>query len=361
MKQTLLITFLSINIWLIGQTKPTYQIEVHQNNTVLGNINIELFPDLAPNHCAYFDSVATNGEYDSTAFHRVISGFVIQGGDPNTIAGPDSTWGMGDPSQPNVDAEFNAVPYRRGVLGAARSDDPNSASSQYFICHGDAFFLNENYTAYGHVYEGLDVVDQVATTPTDNNDLPLDKVIVFITYTGENPSLLDSTILITEDSLTDKNYFINLEWELNPEALFYEIQLSREEDFSVIEESKTAPDGDVLFTNLELEGIRYYWRVIAYDGAKSVSSETRTFTTKFTSGVENQIQEPIQFYSTNNGLSLSSIQDYEMIAVFDLNGKMIHQEPLNSTFISLPSLESGIYVVKLMNSQSTLTAKVWMD
>ena len=115
--------------------KPRFQILTKRNNTLLGIINVELFPNIAPKHTRNFDSLVSKQFYDTTAFHRVIPGFVIQGGDPNSRHGPKPTWGQGQAGQPTVNAEFTAAKHVRGILSAARSTNINSATSQFFICH----------------------------------------------------------------------------------------------------------------------------------------------------------------------------------------------------------------------------------
>lgn len=160
--------------------KPQYEITVKQLGKEVGKIVIELFPDIAPKHCANFDSLVKVKFYDGLAFHRVIPGFMIQGGDPNSKSGPRETWGYGAPGQTKVPAEFNATSHKRGIISAARSNDPNSASSQFFICVADAPFLDNKYTVYGHVLSGMDVADKIVNMPRDSKDNPKDKVEMFI-------------------------------------------------------------------------------------------------------------------------------------------------------------------------------------
>lgn len=133
-----------------------------------GTIKIKFYEDAAPGHVANFKKLAKQGFYDGTAFHRVVPGFMIQGGDPNTRSGPPDTWGMGGPGY-TLKAEFNDKPHKRGVLSMARSADPNGAGSQFFICVADAHFLDHQYTAFGEVIEGMDVVDKIVRTPTLGN------------------------------------------------------------------------------------------------------------------------------------------------------------------------------------------------
>lgn len=126
-----------------------------------GAMTVEFFPDKAPNHVENFLKLAEDGFYDGTVFHRVIAGFMIQGGCPEGT-------GRGGPGH-TVDAEFNDVHHERGVLSMARSADPNSAGSQFFICHGDAGFLDGQYTAFGKLCDGDDTLEKIATAPVESN------------------------------------------------------------------------------------------------------------------------------------------------------------------------------------------------
>jgi len=150
--------------------------EVAVITTSEGVMVVEFYPDVAPNHVANFEKLARTGFYDGTCFHRVIPGFMIQGGDPNTKneAAKDS-WGMGGPGY-SINAEFNSKHHARGILSMARSNDPNSAGSQFFICHGDAGSLDGQYTVFGNLIKGFDVLDKIATTPTETPDRPLKRV-----------------------------------------------------------------------------------------------------------------------------------------------------------------------------------------
>ncbi|MBI5325288.1 MAG: peptidylprolyl isomerase [Ignavibacteriae bacterium] len=160
---------------------PQYVISVKQGDVKFGDIVLELFPDVAPKHCHNFDSLVSIKFYDGTAFHRVIPGFMIQGGDPNSKSKPKETWGMGEPGQKTVPAEFNDISHERGILSAARTPDPNSATSQFFICVAAAPHLNKQYTVYGKVISGLEVVDKIVNVPRDSRDNPLTKVEMQIT------------------------------------------------------------------------------------------------------------------------------------------------------------------------------------
>lgn len=142
--------------------------------TKLGEIEIKLFHDVAPKHVENFTTLAKQGFYDGTVFHRVIPGFMIQGGDPNT-KGPDkATYGMGGPGH-NVKAEFSDIPHKRGILSMARAQSPDSAGSQFFIVVKDSNFLDGQYTVFGEVVKGMDVVDAIVNLPRNSRDLPNDR------------------------------------------------------------------------------------------------------------------------------------------------------------------------------------------
>jgi peptidyl-prolyl cis-trans isomerase B (cyclophilin B) len=150
--------------------------EVAILKTSEGEIVLEFWPDVAPKHVANFKKLAKDGFYDGTAFHRVIKGFMIQGGDPLTKdESKQAMWGTGGPGY-KIDAEFNDKPHVRGVLSMARSQDPNSAGSQFFICHGDPSFLNKQYTAFGKLIKGDDVLEKIATTETQPGDRPVKRM-----------------------------------------------------------------------------------------------------------------------------------------------------------------------------------------
>jgi peptidyl-prolyl cis-trans isomerase B (cyclophilin B) len=143
--------------------------------TKFGNMEIKFFPDVAPKHVENFVKLAKEGFYDGTIFHRVIPGFMIQGGDPNT-KGPDTRmYGTGGPGW-NVNAEFNEIPHKRGILSMARSQDPNSAGSQFFIVVKDSNFLDRQYTVFGEVTSGMEVADKIVNAPRNSRDLPNERI-----------------------------------------------------------------------------------------------------------------------------------------------------------------------------------------
>ena len=146
--------------------------------TVAGTFTIELFDEDAPNHAANFRALADSGYYNGTLFHRIIPGFMIQGGDDNTIDGDSSTWGQGGAAfgpEESVAAEFNDIRHMRGIVSMARSASPDSAGSQFFIVHDQATFLDGQYTAFGRVVtaDSLDALDAIAALETASSDQPV--------------------------------------------------------------------------------------------------------------------------------------------------------------------------------------------
>jgi peptidyl-prolyl cis-trans isomerase B (cyclophilin B) len=139
--------------------------EIAVIKTSAGEMTLELWSDVAPKTVENFKTLAQKGFYDGTAFHRIVKGFMIQGGDPLTKdLKMESRWGTGDPGY-KIKAEFNDRPHQRGVISMARSQHPDSAGCQFFICLGDASFLDRNYTAFGRVTVGDDVLGKIGETP----------------------------------------------------------------------------------------------------------------------------------------------------------------------------------------------------
>src|SRR5438105_10149979 len=152
--------------------------EVALIKTSEGEMVAEFWPDVAPKTVENFKKLAKSGFYDGTAFHRVIKGFMIQGGDPLTKdESKKARWGTGDPGY-KIPAEFNKKSHERGVLSMARSQDPNSAGSQFFICHCSPKFLDGQYTAFGKLIKGDDILEKIATTKTGPNDCPVKRINV---------------------------------------------------------------------------------------------------------------------------------------------------------------------------------------
>jgi peptidyl-prolyl cis-trans isomerase B (cyclophilin B) len=158
-------------------------------STNFGDMVVEFYPDIAPMHVDSFMVLANEEYFNGTTFHRVIPGFMIQGGDPNSRNENRATHGTGgragkffglgneeDPSTWLIPQEFSDTPHVKGILSMARTNDPNSASSQFFVCHDNANFLDNNYTVFGKVIDGLDIIDEIANVAKDQNDNPLERV-----------------------------------------------------------------------------------------------------------------------------------------------------------------------------------------
>ena len=182
----LILIVLTIGVFIMNYEKET---EVAVISTKYGDMIVEFYPDVAPMHVESFVALANEKYFDGTTFHRVIPDFVIQGGDPNsklenrslhgTGGRAGKFFGIGDENDSStwlIPQEFNSIAHEKGVLSMARTNDPNSASSQFFVCHGDPSFLDNNYTVFGKVIQGLEVIDSIANVEKDMNDNPLVKI-----------------------------------------------------------------------------------------------------------------------------------------------------------------------------------------
>ena len=182
----ILLTLLAIGVLFMTYEKEN---DVAVISTNFGDMIVEFYPDIAPMHVDSFVTLVNEEYFDGTTFHRVIPGFMIQEGDPNSRNENKATHGTGgragkffgigneeDPSTWLIPQEFNDTPHVKGILSMARTNDPNSASSQFFICHDNASFLDNNYTVFGKVVQGLDIIDEIVNVAKDQNDNPLERV-----------------------------------------------------------------------------------------------------------------------------------------------------------------------------------------
>ncbi len=189
MKKVFLIPILILTIVGVFLMNYEKESEVAVISTNFGDMVVEFYPDLAPMHVESFIALTNEEYFNGTTFHRVIPGFVIQGGDPNSRNENRMTHGTGgragkffgigneeDPTTWLIPQEFNPTPHVKGILSMARTNDPNSASSQFFICHDNASFLDNNYTVFGKVIDGLDIIDMIVSVAKDQNDNPLEKI-----------------------------------------------------------------------------------------------------------------------------------------------------------------------------------------
>jgi len=210
-------------------------------HTNLGKIAIEFFPNDAPNHVANFIKLSENGFYDDTIFHRIIPGFMIQGGDPNTKNGDKSTWGTGGPGY-SVSAEFNNIKHNRGIVSMARSADPNSAGSQFFIVHKDSNFLDEQYTVFGRIVteESFETLDKIASVETGDKDIPVNT----------------EQVKITKVEVVNRSEVSNLLEVSDPERIIMPIVSSESQPY-LSDPEKTIPivnsSGSQLFENKALD------------------------------------------------------------------------------------------------------------
>tara|TARA_B100001142_G_scaffold196704_1_gene195526 strand:- start:29 stop:649 length:621 start_codon:yes stop_codon:yes gene_type:complete len=169
------------------ESKPLKEVGII--STQFGDMVVEFYERAAPKHVESFKLHAKSGYYNGTIFHRVIPGFMIQGGDLNTKSENKSIYGQGghaakfygigkedNPSTWDIPAEFNDIKHTLGILSMARTSDPNSAGSQFFICAGDASHLDAQYTVFGKVIEGLGIIDKIVNMPRDNRDNPINRV-----------------------------------------------------------------------------------------------------------------------------------------------------------------------------------------
>lgn len=204
---TVSLLLVSFTSYSFAQIEHSYDDPVAILETNQGNIVIEFFPNDAPNHVENFINLSLTGFYDGTLFHRIIPGFMIQGGDPNTIDGDPNTWGTGGPSS-SVNAEFNSIKHNRGIVSMARSADPNSAGSQFFIVHKASNFLDEQYTVFGRIVtdESFQTLDKIAAVQTGTSDRPTDPEKVKITKVSiTNRSEISDILLLPEPERTSSS------------------------------------------------------------------------------------------------------------------------------------------------------------
>lgn len=175
-RKNIITSFAGLALLLITHVVVADDIQPHVIiDTEFGSIEVELLAYVAPNHVKNFIKLAKSGFYDGTLFHRIIPGFMIQGGDPNTKGDDKSKYGQGGPGY-MIDAEFNNQPHVRGVLSMARSQHPDSAGSQFYIVVKESRFLDNKYTVFGRVINGMEVADEIVSQNRGRNDLPLKRI-----------------------------------------------------------------------------------------------------------------------------------------------------------------------------------------
>jgi peptidyl-prolyl cis-trans isomerase B (cyclophilin B) len=336
--------------------KPVYQILTKRAGDTLGITNVELFPAIAPLAVNNFDSLVSVHFYDSTAFHRVIPGFMIQGGDPNSRHGPTSTWGMGDTTQPNVNAEFSAAKHVRGILSAARDTGINSANSQFFICVASASWLNGQYTIYGRVVSGMNFVDTIVNAPRDANDMPLVKIEMFITYIGSNDTLATVPVLIQPaDNSFDVSTNRLLKWNAQSDGIIYHVEVSTDSTFATTYRSVDVGTNQYLVTGL-VNGSRYYWRVKSNNGGDtSAYSPVWDFLISGV-GIETYGGAVPVTVTPNPGAGqflFSGLEEKSALEIFDISGKSVLKTSVSSgaVLIDLTGKAKGIYCYRITGSE----------
>lgn len=359
--------------------KPQYQIKTRRAGVFLGNINIELFPSIAPLHVKNFDTLVSQVFYDSTAFHRVIPGFVIQGGDPNSRSGPKSTWGYGQPGQPTVNAEFSAAPHLRGTFAAARSTSINSATSQFYICVAPQPSLNGNYTVYGRVISGMNFADTIVSEPRDAANNPLLKIDMFITYLGSNDTLptvpvLDLPLNGTQNVGTSKQ----LKWFKASDDVMYHLEVSLDSMFSAFVKSLDLGVNYNTVIGLQ-DSSTYYWRVRANNGGGwSANSPVWKFSTVGAMAVQDvsfaqkgyrldqNIPNPSNGYTTIKYAVPG--QERIVIRLFDVTGKeiaiLVNEEKTKGEYevaVDLNKYASGTYYYQMQAGELSDTKKIVLE
>lgn len=340
--------------------KPMYDIVTKQNGQTIGTITVELFPAIAPLHVANFDSLANAHFFDSTAFHRVIPGFMIQGGDPNSRHGPISTWGSGDPSQPNVNAEFSTAKHLRGTLSAARDADTNSANSQFFICVAASAWLNGQYSVYGRVVNGMNIADAIVSAPRDSNDNPLDKIEMFVNYVGSNDSLPIApqlTIPASGSYSTAPNRV--LKWAAQSDGIVYQVEVATDSLFTNI--YKTAKVGANTYTVTNLQPLtQYFWRVKTNNGGHFSSySDVWNFYVSALGINENKQIESTVFPNPSAGnFTFLDIKAGSTIEIFNSEGKLITTKIAisNNPVIDISNNPVGEYFYKINQNNTAISS-----
>ena len=337
--------------------KPMYKILTKRAGVYLGTTTIELFPNIAPLHVKNFDSLVSVQFFDSTAFHRVIPGFMIQGGDPNSRHGAVSTWGNGDPSQPTVNAEFSAAKHVRGTLSAARDTGINSANSQFFICVAPAAWLNNQYSIYGRVTEGINIVDTIVSEPRDINDNPFQKIEMFISYIGSNDTVPVAPLLnIPTSGTMGVGTSKTLKWFAGNDAIIYHLEISSDSTFATIFKTSDLAGTSYFATSL-LANTTYYWRVKTNNGGHfSPYSSIWNFNTTGVSieAFSNSTNKIVVSPNPSAGsFNFSSLDKDNSIEIFDLTGKIIYRSNQKNTSctIDLSDKDKGIYFYKVISNK----------
>ncbi|MEI6019530.1 MAG: peptidylprolyl isomerase [Bacteroidota bacterium] len=344
--------------------KPMFNILTKRAGVTIGTIVVELFPKIAPHHTRNFDSLVSQHFFDTTAFHRVIPGFMIQGGDPNSRHGATSTWGYGQPNQPTVNAEFSKAKHLRGILSAARSTNINSATSQFFICVATAANLDGNYSIYGRVLGGMKYADTIVNSPRNlSNNMPNQKIEMFITYIGSNDTVPLAPTLITPTTNThnvDTIGYLQLKWNKVSDGIIYSVDLAYDSLFTAMDTTFDIGTNLVNYNAVNLiPDTKYFWRVKTNNGGHfSNYSQVWNFTTLSTTapnlvGIKTEALKNLTVYpnpSTGKFFFEGLIKGCS-IKIKDTQGKLIKDLTVDNEKmeIDLSSLNKGIYFYSISN------------
>lgn len=330
--------------------KPHYLIDTYRAGTKIGTIEVEMYPSIAPKHVRNFDSLVAAHFFDTTAFHRVVPGFVIQGGDPNSRHGPKSTWGIGNANQTDIPAEFNPISHQRGVLSAARDNNINSANSQFFICVAAATSLDNNYTAYGRVVAGLSFVDNIVSSARDANDNPLQKIEMFVTRGMVDSIRIDSVPEIIQplNNLAGISSNFLFKWKAVPGALIYNLEFASDSLFQNIVLRKSTAVLSMSVSELTVGKVKYYWRMFANNGGfKSPASATRVIYTG--------LNAPQLLLPTNASIGKSTQTHFEWRKVEQANAYRIQVSTTPAFTTSAIKLDSTGIIDTFLNFNFSLT------
>jgi cyclophilin family peptidyl-prolyl cis-trans isomerase len=273
---------------------------------------------------------------------------MIQGGDPNSRSGPRSTWGMGDTSQPTVDAEFSVAKHVRGTLAAARDVDTNSANSQFYICVAPASWLNGTYTVYGRVVAGMNIVDTVVSEPRDANDNPHLKMEMFVSAAGSNDTLARVPVHNSPANFSSNNSTSRvLSWQALSDGIIYHLQVSTDSTFATTFLNTDVGATTRLVSGLSL-GTTYYWRVNSNNGGDtSAYSQWWCFNTSPT-GIDAHAEANTVAVAPNPGdgsFVFYNLEGENTIEIFDIAGRSIcAKQTVNATeTMDLTAYTSGVY------------------
>jgi len=346
--------------------KPMYKIDIKRGGVFIGSIKVELFPTIAPLHVRNFDSLVSVQFYDSTAFHRVIPGFMIQGGDPNSRHGATSTWGFGQPGQPTVNAEFSVSRHVRGILSAARSNNINSATSQFFICVAAYPSLNGQYTVYGRVIGGMNYADTTVLAPRNTtSNLPNVKHEMFITAIGSNDTIPNKPIPNTPANNTgtiDVAAQQLMKWNNVPGAIIYTLEVASDSLFANVVKTVEVGTNMTYINNTFTQDSIYYWHVKANNGGHySEWSDVWNFGKAAadianTTGLSSQQlnKKTLVFPNPNHGkYTMTNLEQGSRVEVYDIRGKLVYETTVkeNTAIIDLENKAKGIYTYKIHSSE----------